>query len=77
MMYWSPLAVHSPHSNTPEKYCERTSVPKDLAISKTFTGRTVACSAAALWRSTIRWAGCSIIWTKHKMRENTLDPVCQ
>ena len=34
MMYWSPLAVHSPHSNTPEEYCERTSVPKDLPISK-------------------------------------------
>ena len=35
MMYWSPLAVHSPHSNTPEEYCARTSVPKDLPISKT------------------------------------------
>ena len=35
MMYWSPLAVHSPHSNTPEAYCERTSVPKGLPINKT------------------------------------------
>ncbi len=34
MMYWSPLAVHSPHSNTPEKYCERTSVPKGLPVDK-------------------------------------------
>ena len=34
MMYWSPLAVHSPHSNTPEAYCERTSVPKGLPVNK-------------------------------------------
>ena len=29
MMYWSPLAVHSPHDNIPEKYPARTTAPED------------------------------------------------
>lgn len=28
MMYWSPLAVHSPHDNIPEKYPARTTAPE-------------------------------------------------
>jgi len=71
MMYWSPLAVHSPHSNTPEKYCERTSVPKDLPINKTHGAnrRLLGGGIVALDDQVGRLLD---YLDEHKMRENTL-----
>ena len=71
MMYWSPLAVHSPHSNTPEKYCERTSVPKGLPISKTHGAnrRLLGGGIVALDDQVGKLLD---YLDEHKMRENTL-----
>ena len=71
MMYWSPLAVHSPHSNTPAGYCERTSVPKGLPKNKTFDSnrRLLGGGIVALDDQIGKLLD---YLDKHDMRENTL-----
>ena len=71
MMYWSPLAVHSPHSNTPEAYCQRTSVPKGLPINKTHGSnrRLLGGGIVALDDQIGKLLD---YLDKHRMRENTL-----
>ncbi|VGO13629.1 Arylsulfatase [Pontiella desulfatans] len=71
MMYWSPLAVHCPHSNTPEKYCERTSVPKGQPLNKTFDSnrRLLGGGIVALDDQVGRLLD---YLDEHNMRENTL-----
>jgi len=71
MMYWSPLAVHSPHCNTPEAYCERTSVPKGLPLNKTFDSnrRLLGGGIVALDDQIGKLLD---YLDEHNMRENTL-----
>jgi arylsulfatase A-like enzyme len=71
MMYWSPLAVHSPHSNTPEEYCARTSVPKGLPVSSTYGAnrRMLGGGIVALDDQVGKLLD---YLDKHQMRENTL-----
>jgi len=60
-MYWSPLAVHSPHKNVPERLAARTTAPKNrrklgggIVSVDDQVGKLLACL------------------DKHKLRENTL-----
>lgn len=71
MMYWAPLAVHAPHSNAPEKYCARTSVPKGLPMSKfqNSNRRLLGGGIVALDDQIGRLLD---YLDEHKMRENTL-----
>ncbi len=71
MMYWSPLAVHSPHSNTPEEYCARTSVPEDLPINPVHGAnrRLLGGGIVALDDQIGKLLD---YLDAHKMRENTL-----
>ena len=71
MMYWSPLAVHSPHSNTPEKYCERTSVPKGLPINK-IHGSNRRLLGGGIVALDDQIGKLLDYLDEHKMRENTL-----
>jgi len=71
MMYWSPYAVHCPHSNTPEKYCERTLVPKGQKKSKIFGSnrRMLGGGIVALDDQIGKLLD---YLDEHKMRKNTL-----
>ena len=60
-MYWSPLAVHSPHKNVPEELAERTTAPKNR---QQLGGGIVSVDDQV---------GKMLAYLdKHKMRENTL-----
>ena len=71
MMYWSPLAVHSSHRDIPEKYCERTSVPKGLKknphykANRRMLGGGIVCLDDQVGKLLD-------YLDEHKMRENTL-----
>lgn len=70
-MYWSPLAVHSSNRDVPEKYCERTSVPKGLPKNKAYEssrrqlGGGIVCLDDQVGKLLA-------YLDRHKMRENTM-----